>query len=295
MTRRLRVGVLLVVSLLVAFPVVAQKTVRRIFVSVQSVNGAPQLDLSTADFHVTEQGVERPVTRARLATTPMRVVLLVDASTSISGMLIDFRNALREFLDALPPEHEVAFVSVGGQLRVRVPPTTDRDKLQKAVAMFSSDGGANVFIDSLLEADRRFLWNVPERWPAFVIITTDIMAQRGEAPIDEFNDMTTDFRMRAGSAHAVVIRGTNAGGLNTEIARNLVGNTGGIFEQIAITNSLSDHLRNIAARLASDHQAMARNYEVEYASSVKGLEPPPIEVRVSRESTRLRLSYHRPF
>ena len=274
----------------------AQQNSRRIFVSVQSINGAPITDLGAADFHLLENGVERPVTRAALATEPMRVVLVIDASTSIAGMLNDFRGALHAFVDALPAPHEIAFLSVGGQLRVRVPPTDDRAKLHSAISLFSSDGGAMVLVESLLEADKRFLRPAPEKWPVFVIVTTDGASRRSEPPVDEFNAMVSDLVARGGVAHAIVIRTTTGGGLTTEVARNIAGRTGGIYEQVAIANSLDDYLTKFAARLVADHASRANNYEVEYASSVAArLPPPPVEISVNRQGTRLRLSLNRPF
>ena len=78
---------------------------------------------------------------------PARIVLLVDSSSAMSPMLTHFRAALQAFLDAVPAQHEIALISTGGQLRIRVPPTTDRERLHNAVASFASEGGANAFLD----------------------------------------------------------------------------------------------------------------------------------------------------
>src|SRR6185503_19593915 len=81
-----------------------------------------------------------------------RIVLLVDSSSAVAPMLTSFRAGLREFLDTLPGEPEIAIITTGGQFRNRVGPTTDREKLQAAVGSFASDGGANSFLDTLIEA-----------------------------------------------------------------------------------------------------------------------------------------------
>jgi hypothetical protein len=271
----------------------AQENTRRVFVRVQTVNGSPVTTLAAADFHVRENGVERPIVRAGLATGPMRILLLVDASSTIAPMLTDFRRALHEFADTLPEGHEVAFVSASGQLRVRAEPTADRETLHKAISLFASDGGANVMIDALFEADRRFLRTAAERWPVIVLVTTDSVAQRRNALFDQFDAFTSSLVMRAGTAHAVVIRGRNSTGLNLEIARTLTQNTGGIFEQVAISNSLHDHLRKIAERIGADHHAMANTYEVEWESRAQAM--PNIDVSVTRERSRLSVSLRRPF
>jgi Mg-chelatase subunit ChlD len=287
------IGAIAVVCLGTAF-VSAQDSTRRIFVRVQTVNGSPVTTLATPDFHVRENGIERPVVRAALATAPMRILLLVDASATMGPMLTDFRRALHEFADTLPDGHEVAFISVSGQLRVRAEPTADRDALQKAISLFASDGGANVLIDALFEADRRFLRTAPERWPVIVLVTTDSVAQRRSALFDQFDAFTSNLVLRAGTAHGVVIRGRNAMGLNTEIARSLSQNTGGIFEQVAISNSLHDHMRKIAERIAADHEAMANTYEVEWEGGA-GRDRPNIDISVARERSRLSVSLRRPF
>src|SRR5262245_12163977 len=87
---------------------------------------------------------------------PLRIILLVDSSSMVSSMLPQFRAGLHAFLEQLPGEVEIALISTGGQLRVRVPPTTDRNRLHQAADAFAPDGGANALLDSLLEADRRF-------------------------------------------------------------------------------------------------------------------------------------------
>src|SRR6478735_1248760 len=86
------------------------------------------------------------------AADPIRVVLLVDSSTNMSTMITNFRAGLTAFLEAIPDDVEVALISTGGQLRVRVPPTTDRQRLLEAAGRFASDGGANSLLDTLLES-----------------------------------------------------------------------------------------------------------------------------------------------
>src|SRR5204863_4620698 len=46
-----------------------------------------------------------------------RIILLVDSSSSVAPMLTSFRAGLKEFLDALPGDPEIAIISTGGQFR----------------------------------------------------------------------------------------------------------------------------------------------------------------------------------
>lgn len=183
--------------------------------------------------------------------SPMRIVLLVDSSTTTAPMLTPLRAGIRDFLEALPGEPEIAIISTGGQLRIRVPPTTDRVKLLAAASSFSSDGGGNSLIDTLIEADRRFLKTAPDRRSVFVILTTDSGANPGDVRIDAYNRFADDFQERRGRAHALVIRGVNSG-IITQVAENLVNNTGGYCEMVNLATAVPKMMRTIAEYVAAD-------------------------------------------
>jgi von Willebrand factor type A domain len=182
---------------------------------------------------------------------PMRIVLLVDSSSAVGPMLTPFRAGLNGFLDDLQGEPEVTIISTGGQLRVRIPPTTDRDKLHSSAAQFASDGGGNSFLDTMLEADRRFLKSAPGKRPVFVVLITDSGESRGGERIDDYNKFVNDFRSRGGRAHAIVVKGTISG-IATQIAENLAHNTGGFFETVAIANAVPRTMKALVERLAAD-------------------------------------------
>jgi Mg-chelatase subunit ChlD len=223
----------------------------------------------------------------------MRIVLLVDSSGSVAPQLEHFRAGLSAFVDALPIDDEVALLSFAGQLRIRLQPTTDRQKLRSTIASFVSDGGPNSFVDALFEADKRLLKNAPTSWPVFVIVTADPGDSRMDPRIEEFNDFVKDFTARGGSAHAVAIKGTKAG-LISELAMNFSQNTGGIYEPLAIANALPDKMKAIAARIAADRKAMSTRYELEYGADPKAAMQ-PVEIRLKREGATIQLSSRRPF
>ena len=271
----------------------AQRITRRIFVNATSGAGSPVLDLTAADFQVTENDAQREVARAALGTAPLRIVLLVDSSTTMAPMINDFRAALNAFIDALPAEHEVTFITTGTQIRIRAQPTTDREKLKMEAGRFASDGGANSFVDTLLESDRRFLKPAPAQWPVFVIAVTDNGESLRQPRVVDYNRFMADFLLRGGSAHGVIVQGRGTGQV-TDFARNLVQNTGGLFGIINLANSLPERMKGIAERLAADHQKMINWYELEYPSDAK-LQEPRIQVNVGRPGVNLRMSPLRPF
>src|SRR5581483_1939651 len=97
---------------------------RRLFVSVVDGSNAPVQNLTTADFQVKENGVERTVVRAVLHQ-PLRLALMVDNSDGAAQAIAPLRTGVHAFLDAIPPEVEVILLTTGRQLRIRVPATTD--------------------------------------------------------------------------------------------------------------------------------------------------------------------------
>ncbi|HEX8028710.1 MAG TPA: hypothetical protein VF491_09625 [Vicinamibacterales bacterium] len=271
----------------------AQRVTKRVFVGAADEVGDPVLDLTARDFHVTENGAPREVTRAALCTAPMRIVLLVDSSTAIQPMMVTFRNALNAFADTLPPVHEVTFITSGGQIRVRTQPSTDRAKLKESVGLLAAEGGANAFLDTMLEADERFLKSAPDRWPVFVILTTDISDARREPDVAKYNKFMNDFLSRGGNAHAVIMEGKRFGPV-TDLAHNLVQNTDGMYTQLVADSGLPDRLVAIARRLANDHESMLNRYELEFAGDPRAVQS-TVAVSVSREGVEVEMSPRRPF
>jgi hypothetical protein len=284
-----------VIACVVAVPLLlsAQNVPKRIFVSALDTSGRTVPDLTAADFQITEDGVKRTVTRVTDGSSPLRIVLMVDSSTPTAPMMNNFRTALNAFADMLPAEHEIGFITTGGQIRVRTQPSADREKLKAEIARFASEGGANAFLETLIESDQRFLKPAPGQWPNFVIVTTDNGDTRREPDIERYNRFMKDFLARGGMAHAVVIAGKQTGPV-TDLTQNLVENTGGMYVSIVVDSGLPERLKNIAQRLSDDHHVMAERYEVEFTGDAKLLQP-TIVVKAARDDIRLQMSPRRPF
>ena len=273
----------------------AQRPVTRsIFVEALDTAGSPVVNLTAADFELTENGTKREITRATLGSAPMRIVLMVDSSTPVGPMINQMKTALNAFADSLPETEEVAFVSSGGQIRVRTQPSADRDKLRAEIGRFAAEGGANAFLETMIEADNRFLKPVPAQWPALVIVTTDNGETTREPNVDRYNRFMNDFLARGGTAHAVILQGKRTGPV-TDIVANLVENTGGIRTTLIADSSLPTRLKDIANRLADDHQIMMRRYEIAYAGDAKAVQPIVNVTLTGRDDVRLKMSARRPF
>ena len=285
------VAIAILVSL--ADSLLAQQVPKRIFVDAVGPGGTPVLDLAAEEFTITENGARRSVTRATLGNLPMRIVLLVDSSSITSPMMNNFRQALNLFVDTLAPEHEIAFISSGGQIRVRTPPSADRGKLRAEISRFASEGGANAFLETLIEADQRFLKPLKGPWPVFVIVTTDFGESRREPDLVRYNRFMNDFLGRGGVAHAVVMSGRQIGHV-TDLAQNLVQNTNGTYQSIVVDSALHDKLKAVAGRVNEDYRIMQHRYEVEFSGDPKVVDS-TIAVGVTRDGVQLLMSPRRPF
>jgi VWFA-related protein len=282
-----------VVLALLPLTLLAQRTTRLVFISATDDKGAPVVNLTRADLQVTENGSPREVTRVSRGNAPLRIVLLVDSSTSMGPMINAFRAALHGFVSGIAAQNEISFISTGGQLRVRTPPTRDRQLLTTEIDRFASGGGANAFLDTLVEADRRFLINAPGQWPVVVIVTTDNGEVRREFNLDRYNTFMNSFVARGGAAHAVIVRGKETGPV-TELTLNLVENTRGLRAEINTDTSLPEQLAAIAKRVSADHEQMANTYEVEFIGDAKQVQP-MVNVIMSRDGVTLEMSGRRPF
>lgn len=181
----------------------------------------------------------------------MRIVMLVDSSNAVSAMITDFRAGLTGFLDALPGEPEIMLITTGGQLRVRVGPISDRVKLRAVANGFFLDGGGNAFLDTLLEADRRFLKSAPDRRPVFVILTTDMDTAVSDVRIADYNRFANDFVARGGRAHAIVVQAGKSG-MTSRIVEHLVQNTHGYLETVGIANAVPKMMKTLVDYVAAD-------------------------------------------
>jgi hypothetical protein len=282
----------IVIALSLPLSLLAQRVPKRVFVSAVDAQGQPVLDLTAAEFRITENSTRRDVTRASLGTAPMRIVLLCDSSTTMSPMVNAYRRALEGFVDLLPPEYEVAFVSSGGQIRVRTQPSTDREKLRVEIGRFAAEGGANAFLETLLESDQRFLQKSAEKWPVFVIVASDTDT-RQEPDVVRYNNFMNGFLARGGAAHVVLFATGKRIGATSDLAQNLTQNTGGLYEPIIVDSALPGKLKTIAERIVSDHRRMADRYEVEFTGN-PNWPTAVVNVEVTRPTVKLEMSPRRP-
>lgn len=271
--------------------------IRQIFVRVTDAEGVPVKGLAAADFRVTEGGEARTVSHVGSANPPMRIALMLDTSEGTAPALNHMRSAASALFDALAPEDEVVLITTGRQVRVRLQPTTDRQKLKDMAASLFSDGGGTVLMDGLLEIDERFFRKAEDRWPVFVIFTSDGNEASSGGRENEFMKWALTLGPRGVTAHALVLKTPKgrglpeAGGMPEIVAENLAQNTGGDYVVMNTTAALADKMRALAQTLARAHRNMTGWYALDIQTAAT--EASAVDVTVGREGVRLQISNSR--
>ena len=264
---------------------------RHIFVSVTDTKGAAVEGLTASDFRVAEGGQDRIVSHAGPAKDPMRIALMLDTSDAAATALTHMRAGAIAFLDALPPEDEVILITTGRQMRVRVPPSTDRKKLKETAAGLFTDGAGTVLMDGLLEIDDRFFKKADDRWPVFVIFTSDGTESSQGAREKEFLKWSPMVGARGITVHAFVLKTPKSSGMPEIVAENLTKNSGGRYDVMNTTTALPEKMKALGEQLALDHRNMSAWYEVDIQTDAAEIKP--VEVVVQREGVRLQISNSR--
>ena len=107
----------------------AGPTTRMVYVSAADGEGVPVTDLTSADFRVREDGEDREIVRAELATEPMQVAIVVDDNGR--GF---FQNGIIQLLTGLDGRAEFAVIAANGSPTWIVDYTTEFGALQDAIS-----------------------------------------------------------------------------------------------------------------------------------------------------------------
>ena len=274
----------LAVALLLGLPAsgMAQSKLHTFYARVTNAAGELVTGLGPTDFGLIEAGAVRKVAAVKLGGTQSRIVFLVDSSDAISKVINPWRAGMQAFLDNAPASDEITLVTMGRQLRIRVQPTMDRKKLKDEAGRVFSDGGGTVLLDALEEANSRLLAKAEDRSPIIVILTTDGSETSTSVHEEEFNKLLAQLMARGAVVHAVVLGNGGTGttgliggdsqtaGLQSVVALNLTGNTGGHLDSVAVATVLADKLKGVAQLIAAEHEALKTWYQVDYFTNTVG-------------------------
>ena len=146
-------------------------------VTVRNANGQLVLNLTRKDFKVFEDSIEQPLSELSLRQVPVDVVLMVDASSSVSNNLDDFRRAVEGFASHLDVKDRISLIQFDDRVRLLQDWTRSKAQLRRALNRLAP-GMFTRFHDAVLLATRDQLPRGNARH-AMIVLTDGIDSGRG--------------------------------------------------------------------------------------------------------------------
>lgn len=137
-------------------------------VTVRNSNGRLVNDLKREDFRVFEDSQEQPLNDLALRKVPVDVILMVDASSSVTANLDDFRRAAEKFANQLEPEDRVSLIKFDDHVELLQDWTKSQFQLHRALNRIEP-GMFTRFNDALLLAARDQFGSTQSRRAAIVL------------------------------------------------------------------------------------------------------------------------------
>ncbi len=191
------------------------------------------------------------------AGDPMRIAILVDNSQTPLEPLPQIRRGLQQFVNALPPNHELMLVTTGGQMNVRVQPTRDYLDVQEAVGEINfMRSMGNALIGSVQEVYDRYLRTVERRFPMIVIVSTDGQDMSQRVTDKSVNEMLRGLQQTGVLVNAVLLTSTGTS-LIRNITLEMIKRTGGAYESATIATALPARLKVMAGRIAEQYKKVS--------------------------------------
>ncbi len=191
---------------------------------------------------------------------PMRIVILVDNSqVPVIDPLPFVRRGLQQFLNALPPNHELMLVTTGSQMNIRVEPTRDYlEVMQSANAIQVMRSSGNALIGSVEEIYQRYLRGVERRYPMLVIVATDGQDMSQRVTNKSVNALLQQLTRSGVRVNAVLLSPTGytsavGFGLIHSFTLEMIKRTEGAFEQ-ATAVTAPTKLKTLAGRIAQQYK-----------------------------------------
>lgn len=122
-------------------------------VTVLDKQREPVLDLTQADFHVFDDGVEQEIDRWDLSGDPLAVALLIETSTHIKSMMPAIHRLGSVFTENIMAlDGEAAVLTYDSDVNVRQVFTHDHDLIEKAIATAPFEASETQLYDGMAGA-----------------------------------------------------------------------------------------------------------------------------------------------
>ena len=257
MSRSLSIILALGVLALPSSAVGAPPQQQTVYASVLDAAGVPVTGLSTTDFVVREDGVDREVMSAAPASEPLRIAVLVDTSQRMGRSINDVRRALRAFIASTHGQNEIALFEFGERPNLLVNYTRDPALLDAGVGrIFARPATGSYLLDAVIDASKSLRGAEGVR-SAIVVITS----QGPEFSNRYHETVLNELRTSHATLHSFVLEQSRRrlslsdGAREREITLDEGARlTGGRREYLLTSMSLSDRLQSLSRELASQYQ-----------------------------------------
>jgi VWFA-related protein len=273
------VAVILMLAALAQAPTPAQTSrtqERDLFVSVLNQSGEPVTGLVPADFVVREDGRVREVLRARRATDPIDLAILVDNSQAATDDIMDLRKSLEAFTATMREHGHVALVGSADRPTILIDYTNDASVLKTGVGrLFATPGSGSTVMDALSELLKGLQKRGAER-AAIVAIWM------GGAEFSNLNHLNVlqDLKTAGVALHVLTVgpgvppdSGSSEGHSRELVFDQGTRQTGGRRQNLLSPMGLTSALESLARELTNQ-------YRVTYARTESLIPPEKIEIAV---------------
>ena len=263
------------------------------FVSFTDANGAPVTDLRAEEVVVEMDGEHGETLNLEPIDWPVRVTVFIDNGIGTRPVLDDMREGVRLFVEALPPEVEVAIATIAGRPQFWAQHTTDSQELTDALGVTVPEQGAAFFLDALYEeAERLDEDEEGQYFPVIVMVATNGPEGSNrvrEGPFNEMmqrlfaNSVTVHTRLLSGSS----ISGVKQGGDQIRWGTDIGDATGGTYEGLVSANGYRTLLPELAEAIGRKHNVVSNQYRVTYAPPEGVSEQPSVRILTTRAGVNM--------
>jgi hypothetical protein len=239
------------------------------FASLVDAAGAPLSTLNPGDLTVAENGTEGKIVKVEPIDWPVKVQLLVDNGAGMEQALVQIRNGIKGFVEALPDGIEMSLVTTAPQPRVVVRPTMDKQAMIQGADRIAPDSAAARFVESLNEAAGRIDKDKANHFP--VVVSLASTTAEGSSVMErDIQRMLQRFSDRAATVHVIMVStgaqsvGRVTGAIQTVVGEAVTKTTGGRYENIAAVTRVSTLLPEIGAQIAKSHTLQSHQFRVTF-------------------------------
>jgi len=281
----------------------ARQATKTVYVTFLDEKGNPITDLKQDEIHVAENGKEVQVVSAKIATTPMSIIMLGDSTKAAGGsgmaqggkgssgtaagdVMVDIRAALNAFSQQLlskSPQSELSLVEFGQANVTIVPYTSKQEDLAKGIThLVSKPDADSVLFEAITEGSK----DLAKRKNARHAIISINVEPSNEVSKEPPNAIMKELGKAQAPLFSVSLqKGEKRNNQRGVVLPQLATQTGGRHEVIVGQSALVDLLKQTADYLTAQ-------YEITYTRPA-GPMPAGIQFGVNRTGVKI-LATHFP-